>query len=109
MLPVVNVVRYPVVAKSVFDWKDLLELEALSRNIEVLVHGVPCFDFGDFAVHTKEGRAFRADGEQVVSVVQNTDAKGADAVRGTEHLHVHGLAAVRARDGFRTTKESDGV
>ena len=51
----------------------------------------------------------RADGEQVVSVVQNTDAKGADAVRGTEHLHVHGLAAVRARDGFRTTKESDGV
>jgi len=91
------------------DGKDLLEDEALCRNVGILVHRVSRFDAGDFAVYAIKSRAFRADGKQVVFIVEDTDAKDADPVGGTEHLHVDGLAAVRASDGFRLPEESDGV
>lgn len=94
---------------SAFDGEDLLEDEALSRDVGILVHRVSRFDAGDLAVHAEEGGALGADGEQVVLVVQDTDAEGADPVGRTEHLHVDGLAAVRAGDRFGISKESDGV
>ena len=109
MLPVVCLYGFVRKPGLLLDGKYLLEREAFGRNVEVLVHGISGFDPGDLAVYSKEGRTFRADGEQVVTIVQDTDAEGADPVRGAEHLHVHGFAAVRAGNGFRTTKESDGV
>ena len=94
---------------SFLDGKDLLEEEAFCRDVGILVHRVSRFDAGDLAVYAEEGGAFRADGKQVMLVVDDTDAEDADPVGGTEHLHVDGFAAMRARDGFRLPEEPDGV